>query len=201
MEAKGGEQQPSVHPWTVRPFPQLRRHFARLLVAGKSREGKLKSSGQLPAPVTTTAPSGDRTVLLLECERGLREIMAEGLGHYGYQVICALTAKHAAWICRDHGGLIDLLLADVSALGERPLDCLQTIQGTEPHLPVLLASAYDRQTVLERHPELLASHEFLAKPFAISHLANAIEILLQLHKTQRNFDLQDRAWNTKPSKT
>src|ERR1700730_5766521 len=49
------------------------------------------------------------TVLVLECEPGLREIMAEGLGNYGYQVICALTAKHAAWICRDHGGLIDVL--------------------------------------------------------------------------------------------
>jgi DNA-binding NtrC family response regulator len=147
------------------------------------------------------APKGDRTVLLLECEPALRETLAEGLGNYRYQVICALNAKHAAWLCRDHGGLIDLLLADLCALGKRPLDCLHTIQDTQPLLPVLLISADDRHSVAERHPELLALHEFLPKPFAISHLAEAIEILLRLHDTQHNFDQQDRAWNRKPSET
>jgi DNA-binding NtrC family response regulator len=139
------------------------------------------------------------TVLVLECEPGLRKIMAEGLGHIGYQVICALTAKHAAWICRDHGGLIDVLLADISALGKRPLDCLQTIQGTELLLPVLLTSAYDRQSVSKNHSELLAIHEFLPKPFTVSLLSTAIEIALQLHNAQRNFDLQGRGWKPNPA--
>jgi DNA-binding NtrC family response regulator len=129
------------------------------------------------------APPGDITVLLLEREPGLREIMIEGLTRSGFQVICALTAKHAAWICRDHGGLIDLLLSDVTALGERPLDCLQTIKGVNSHLPVLLISAYDRHSLSEMFGALLTSHEFLPKPFLFSHLTKAIQTLLQLQTT------------------
>ena len=126
------------------------------------------------------ARPGEFTVLVLECERGLRDIIAEGLSRSGYQVICALTAKHAAWICRNHGGLVDLLLADVTTLGERPLDCLQTIKGDNSNLPVLLMSAYDRQSVSERDGHLLATHEFLPKPFTFFQLTEVIETLLQL---------------------
>src|SRR5579859_6007330 len=129
------------------------------------------------------APSGDITVLLLECERGLREIIIEGLTRSGYHVIRALTAKHAARICRDHGGLIDLLLSDVTALGERPLDCLQTIKGVNSELPVLLMSAFDRHSLSERFGTSLTTHEFLPKPFAFSHLTEAIQTLLQLRAT------------------
>lgn len=128
------------------------------------------------------ARPGEFTVLVLERERDLRDIIAEGLSKSGYQVVCALTTKHAGWICRDHRGLIDLLLADVTTLGERPLDCLQTIIGAGAEMPVLLMSAYDRESLRERHGALLEAHQFIGKPFTFFQLAEAIEILLQ-HQT------------------
>ena len=123
------------------------------------------------------------TVLLLERDRGMRGIIKEGLAHSGFHPICALTAKHAAWTCRNHGGLIDLLLINVTALGQRPLDCLRTIKATQPDLPVLLFSADHRQTLCELHPQLLATHEFLPLPLEFPHLTETIHTLLQLHTT------------------
>ena len=140
----------------------------------------LRSLGQVP---TATAPSPKHTVLLLECDPSLRGIIHEGLTDAGFHMICAPNAKRAASLCRDHGGLIDFLLADTNALGGRPLDCLQTIKATQPDLPVLLISAYDRQTLCECHAELLAAYEFLPLPLEFPHLAETIHTLLQLHTT------------------
>jgi response regulator RpfG family c-di-GMP phosphodiesterase len=134
----------------------------------------------------SNAPAPDLTVLVLERERGMREIIKEGLDNARFHPIFALTAKHAAWICRNHGGLIDLLLIDVTALGQRPLDCVQTIKEPQPDLPVLLISAYDRQTLCEQHPELLTTYEFLPVPFEFSHLTETIETLLQFHSTPKD---------------
>jgi CheY-like chemotaxis protein len=139
-----------------------------------------------PKPSTTVAPSRNQTVLLLEADPSLREIIHEGLTNAGFHLICALSAKHAARLCRDHGGLIDLLLADTNALGGRSLDCLQTIKATQPDLPVLLISAYDRQTLCERHTELLATYEFLPLPFEFPHLTETIDTLLQLQTRATN---------------
>jgi CheY-like chemotaxis protein len=140
----------------------------------------LKWLFKVPTPNTTAAPSHNQTVLLLEADPSLREIIQEGLIDAGFHLICALSTKHAATICRDHGGLIDLLLADTNALGGRPSDCLLTIKATQPDLPVLLLSAYDRQTLRERHAELLTTYEFLPIPFEFPHLTETIHTLLQL---------------------
>jgi len=134
---------------------------------------------QTPRPATA-APYRNQTVLLLEADPSLREIIQEGLTDAGFHLICSPTAKHAARICRDHGDLMDLLLADTNALGGRPLDCLQTIKVTQPDLPVLLFSAYDRQTLCEQDAQLLASCEFLPLPFEFPHLTETIHTLLQL---------------------
>jgi CheY-like chemotaxis protein len=136
--------------------------------------------------LTLNAPPGNLTLLLLEGDQSLRAIMAEGLTGFGYQVIPAFTARHAARICQNHSGIIDLLLADVTALGNRPWDCLQVIQGPKSDLPVLLISTYDRQTLSARHGALVATHEFLPKPFTFSHLTQTIETLRQLQPTRRN---------------
>jgi CheY-like chemotaxis protein len=142
----------------------------------------LKSLGQAPTP--TTAPAArNHTVLLLEANPSLLEIIKEGLTNAGFHMICALTAKQAAFLCRNHGGLMDLLLADTNALGDRPIECLQTIKGFHLDLPVLLISAYDRQTLCERHAGLLTTYEFLPMPFEFPHLTETIETLVQLQST------------------
>jgi CheY-like chemotaxis protein len=161
----------------------------------------LKSLDEVPRPSPPLLRPPKRTILLLETDPSLRGVLQEGLTNAGFHLICAFTAKHAACLCRDHGGLIDFLLADTNALGSRPLDFLLTIKGPQPDLPVLLISAYDRQTLCEQHAELLASYEFLPLPLEFPHLTETIETLLQLHHTRPDFDLQDQAWNAKPSET
>ncbi|HEV2988353.1 MAG TPA: response regulator [Candidatus Angelobacter sp.] len=126
------------------------------------------------------APSRNQTVLLLQADTSLREIIEEGLTQAGFYMVSALSAKHAATICRQHGGLVDLLLANINALGSRPLDCLQSIKTTQPDLPVLLISAHDRHTLCQQHAELLATYEFLPVPFEFPHLTETIDTLLQL---------------------
>jgi DNA-binding NtrC family response regulator len=136
------------------------------------------------------------TVLLVESIASLQEIIKEGLTDAGFHVICAAHARHAAHIIHDHGERIDLLLADINALGGRPLDCLKTIKPPQQDLPVLLISAHDRQSLCERHGDLLKTYEFLPIPFELTHLSDTIKALMQLHSPSATEPLEESCAET-----
>src|SRR5262249_7801534 len=69
-------------------------------------------NGSVLAPATA-APGGDETILLVEDEQALREVIREILEVKGYQVICAATGVQALKIWDERKAEIDLLLTDM----------------------------------------------------------------------------------------
>jgi CheY-like chemotaxis protein len=85
---------------------------------------------------------GLETILVVDDEAGIRELVLKILRRHGYQVLEAANGEEALAICREHSGAIDLLITDVLMPrmgGPELVDRLQK-QGLNPK--VLYVSGY-----------------------------------------------------------
>jgi DNA-binding NtrC family response regulator len=109
------------------------------------------------APTTTLR---ERTILIVDDEAGLRELMRELLEAEGYVVFGAASAADAIEALDHHA--IDLLVADHGLQGLSGGDLVDAASQARPGLKVLLISGNPQQ---ER-----GGCAFLAKPFGTGTL-------------------------------
>jgi signal transduction histidine kinase len=122
-------------------------------------------------------PTGIETVLVVEDELSLRELIAEGLEALGYTVLQASLGAAARELCAHYNGSIDLLIIDVAMpeIGGREL--AQGLAALRPDMKVLYVSAYTDDKVILRG--LLAEEmPFLEKPFTSGALARKVRGVL-----------------------
>ena len=114
--------------------------------------------------------SGEETILLVEDEDVIRELVREILEAYGYSVLEATQGEEAIAICRGHDGPIDLLLTDtvMPRMGGREL--AERIRNERPQTRILFMSGYT-QVSFDGQGGLPAGVAFIQKPFSPSALA------------------------------
>ena len=129
----------------------------------------------------STEPSGGagqgETILLVEDEAAVRDLVATALGDRGYRLLTAADAEEALLREREHPGPIDLLITDVVMRGLRGPDLARRIRERRPSIPVLFISGYP-DDALAVGGSLDGSTAFLQKPFRVSALgAKVAEVL------------------------
>jgi PAS domain S-box-containing protein len=87
-------------------------------------------------------PGGSETVLLVEDEAVVRELMRETLAHHGYQVFSASSGDEALRLAASHTGRIDMLVTDVVMPGMGGSDLAARLVASHPKLCVLFISGY-----------------------------------------------------------
>ena len=113
------------------------------------------------------APGGSETVLVVEDEQTLREMICQFLTFKGYNVLQASKGEDALRLCREHQGRIDLLLTDV-VMPEMPgPELAGAILKFHPKVRVIYMSGYADRAI-EKHVM------FLQKPFALEQLAGKV---------------------------
>lgn len=120
------------------------------------------------------APAEAETILFVEDEAFVRDVVCEVLRSAGYYVLMAKNAVEAVHTYDEHRGKIGLLLTDMVLPGEtgRALAC--RLRREDPQLKVLLVSGYSEQMgVLEA-----IQVECLAKPFSTEVLLRRVRKLL-----------------------
>ena len=129
-----------------------------------------------PAAAPGPAPGRAETVLLVEDEADLREMLHEQLESLGYGVLAADGPEAALARSRRHQGPIDLLLTDVIMPGGNGWDLAQALRAHRPGLRVLLMSGYSAD-VLSRFG---ADHglRLLHKPFTLGAFSAALREIL-----------------------
>ena len=121
-------------------------------------------SRRAPAPATRvretpTQIRGDETILVVEDEDGVRNLVKRVLDGQGYRVLIARTASEALRLCQD--AAIDLVLTDVIMPGMGGLALADRVRVIRPGARVLFMSGYTaEETAVAAGPALLA------KPFA-----------------------------------
>ncbi|MBI1864481.1 MAG: response regulator [Nitrospirae bacterium] len=129
-----------------------------------------------PAPSAAPA-SGTETILVVEDEDGIRELVSKVLGLGGYTVLGAAGGKEAAAAVERHEGPIHLMLTDMVMPGMSGPELADRLKTKHPAMKVLYMSGYADDAVI-RHGELAPGTPFLQKPFTPTSLTQKIREVL-----------------------
>jgi len=144
-----------------------------------------QEGGTLPAApeeaATAPAPRGEldgsETVLVVEDQPELRQLLALMLGHRGYRVLTAGDAEGALAVAERHDGNVDLLLTDVVLPGPSGRELADRLLAERPGTRVIYMSGYTDEVVL-RHGVEEGSLTFVQKPFDEKTLLGKVRQLL-----------------------
>ncbi len=129
--------------------------------------------GEAPSPSSEVMARGSETVLIVEDQEPLRDMIEEVLTAQGYTVLSAADGPQALDLAKGHPGAIDLLLSDVVMPGMGGRVLVERLSATRPGLRVLYMSGYTNGAISDRG--LLAEGVILIeKPFTGSQLAVAV---------------------------
>ncbi len=99
----------------------------------------------LPAP-----SGGHETILVVEDEAALLEVVSEVLLQAGYTVLAATSPAQALDLARGHAASIDLLMTDVVMPGMNGRDLAASLDRLRPGIRCLYASGYTADIVTQR---------------------------------------------------
>jgi PAS domain S-box-containing protein len=118
------------------------------------------------------------TLLLVDDEVALLEMMYESLTASGFHVLKATSALEALELFFMAGEEIDLLVSDIILHGMSGIDLTSEIRKTAPGIPVVFISGYtgNEYDVLSFDADLI---DFLPKPFVMEELEERIAFMLQ----------------------
>src|SRR6202162_4873942 len=133
---------------------------------------------ELAAVKTIPTPaSGSETILFVEDEQSVRELVREYLSARGYSVLEASDGIQALDIAAAHPGAIQLLITDVVMPRLSGREIASQIATARRDLKVLYISGYTDDSIF-RHGVLEGGMEFLQKPFNLRTLAQKIREIL-----------------------
>ena len=150
---------------------------------GTTFEVLLPRSLRPPVPVGTGEPAttgeswGDATVLVVEDEEPVRNVVVRALQEVGYYVLLAPGPKQALDMARTSARPIDLLVTDVVMPGMNGVDLAARLTEKRPEMKTLFMSGYPGSDL-----DLAGSSEdpaaFLGKPFTPAELTSRVAELL-----------------------
>jgi PAS domain S-box-containing protein len=119
------------------------------------------------------SPAGTETILVVEDEPMVREMLCDSLREIGYTVLEAGEVGEADRRCREHTGPIHLLMTDVVLPGVGGRELAQQLSAVRPEMKLLFMSGYTDDAVV-RHGILTAGVMFLQKPFTLDGMARKV---------------------------
>jgi len=126
---------------------------------------------------SSSVPRGSEVVLLVEDEKGVRELARQYLEISGYTVIEAENGHTALELAAMHVGRIHLLMTDIVMPGISGRELADRVASIRPGIKVLYMSGYTEQAVL--HQGILQTDAvLLQKPFSLAKLATKLHEIL-----------------------
>lgn len=133
--------------------------------------------------VPSALPRGSEVVLLVEDEKGVRELARQYLEMNGYTVIEAEDGQVALELSAMHAGPIHLLMTDVVMPGISGRELAERILHRRPGIKVLYMSGYTDQSVVH-HGILERGAVLLQKPFNMASLALKLREVLAVETVE-----------------
>ena len=138
-----------------------------------------KNPANEPVSVAQSPAGGTETVLVVEDEEGVRNLIRTILVELGYKVMVCSDAAEAMAICEQHAGAIDLLLTDLIMPQMDGGELAGRITALRPETRVLYVSGYAMESFARRGVDL-PGILFLEKPFTPEQLARKVREVLAL---------------------
>ena len=120
---------------------------------------------------------GSETVLLVEDEESVRQLVRETLESKGYKVLEADNGEAALQIVAGHSGKIDMLITDVVMPGMSGRELSARLCASCPQTKVLYLSGYTEDAIV--HEGVVdPDTAFLQKPFTLQMLSRKVREVL-----------------------
>jgi PAS domain S-box-containing protein len=133
-----------------------------------------------PPRVSATQWRGQGTVLVVEDEEGVREVVRRMLERLGFQVITAEDGIAALERLEAHQGAIAAVLLDLSMPRMTGQEALHEIRRLRPDVPMVLMSGYTEQEVASKLLDSVGGATgFLQKPFLPEDLTSVLREVSQ----------------------
>jgi two-component system, cell cycle sensor histidine kinase and response regulator CckA len=129
------------------------------------------------APVSIAAAGGSETVLLVEDEDSVRQLVRETLQSRGYRVLEAANGDAALALAAQHSDTIHLVITDVVMPGLSGHELVQKLLPARPGMKVLYLSGY-AQDAFSATDATEAQKTFLQKPFTLQSLSRKVREIL-----------------------
>ncbi|RMG90985.1 MAG: PAS domain S-box protein [Candidatus Dadabacteria bacterium] len=164
---------------TCRSRPGEGTEFTLLL----PRAGEAEPAGaEAPGPAEPERPlSACGTLLVVDDEETIREMLAEYLGGLGWEVIQAGTGEQALERCRPD---VDAVVLDLGMPGMGGEACLEELQRRVPGLPVVVVSGYAEAERARRLAEK-GARAYLPKPYRLTEVVAVLERLVGARPPER----------------
>lgn len=140
---------------------------------------RVEDSAERSSPVKSATPesAGSETVLLVEDEESVRELVRETLISRGYKVLEAENGEAGLRAAEAHQGKIDILITDVVMPGIGGRELAKKLAQLRPGINILYLSGYTEDTVFTEG-SLAPGTAFLQKPFTLQNLARKVRDVL-----------------------
>ncbi len=125
----------------------------------------------------TSAPAGAATVMVVEPEADVRELIGEILDIHGYHVLSAGDPDEALAVSKAHAGSIALIIADLLSPGVAGDGLVQRLGSSRSGARVLYLSG-DLGDSVEEYRGLRPGVGFLHKPFTVDALVHKVHDML-----------------------
>jgi two-component system, cell cycle sensor histidine kinase and response regulator CckA len=129
------------------------------------------------APAPRAALGGTETILLVEDEESVRQLVRETLSAKGYQVIEADNGDAGLAAAADHAGPIHLVITDVVMPGLSGREMIKQLSQSRPETRVLYLSGYTEDAIVSEG-RMESGTAFLQKPFTLQNLSRKVREVL-----------------------
>lgn len=129
-------------------------------------------------PQTAPPQGSGETILVVEDERMVRDLVTRSLGYLGYNVIHAENGEEGLELARDHRGEIDLIFTDIVMPRMSGPEMVQRIHEENEDFPVLFTTGFTDNKRLLQNGEIREGVNLLPKPYTTRVLATRIREVL-----------------------
>ena len=128
-------------------------------------------------PQVGDAVRGNETILIVEDEITILELITVILKNKGYNVLVADTPNAALEIIRTQAGSIHLVITDVIMPQMNGRDLMERIAQLQPGIKCLFMSGYTAD-IIARQGILESGLQFIEKPFSVIGLCSKVREVL-----------------------
>ncbi len=139
-----------------------------------------RETTERPPAVVQVAPHENlaRTVLIIDDEPGVRQMMRSALKRAGYEVLTAKDGPTGLSVLEQQRDSVSLILLDVGMPEMGGEEVLRRIRASGCQVPVVICSGYAESEVLSQIARCEFS-AFIQKPFGTNELARCVNTLLR----------------------
>jgi len=127
--------------------------------------------------IADTSLYGDETILVVEDQDEVRQLILDALKIYGYSVLEAPHGGSALLTCEKHQGKIDLIISDIVMPQMNGQELVERLIPLQPEMKVLFISGYSENVFTDRNT-LDPGMSYVQKPFTPMELLGRVRHVL-----------------------